>query len=589
MSLILFNLIDRSARRRRGTGGPGLRRRTCRSAPAMRSRWCCATATSLLMALVIFLLNWVNSAGEYILSVDRQAGGRRGGRGRDALGGRRGPLHRRVLRRLLPDRQHRRHAAAALRRVAGGEVSRRTGRAVHPAGGRARAATRWRRCIPSLAIMRWVKTAENSVDYSLMNTVRQMLFLPTTREEKYKAKQVIDSFVVRIGDVLSAGTVYLGTTFFALTVSQFAWINVVLVLAGSSWPWRPGSSFSAGRRSAAHAGRRRTPEACADPSTNAHPGIDRRFRCEIALADADLSRTLTRFAASAAAARCRRVGGAARRRSTGAGSSEMKDSPRGPFSAIKWFCKDGRVLPPKDYACAGKGQGWQHGEWSDRTRQMRAQGFQVANAAGRHRRRQGGRRPGLRRHVRAVAGGEVPDRHRRRLDPAQGAVLSRRDPGRGRARRRARACCTAMAARDDWIGWRYPALRGGVRLLPHGADDASAQKVRNMAAALADRDPAFQRAARQDPRQPGRLRRRARARLGRASSPMPRRASRPMALAAEIDRVYAGAADGATPGGASRRRWPRRPALPSALAEAQRRYAAGADAPSSGYPVRPSC
>ena len=32
-----------------------------------------------------------------------------------------------------------------------------------------------------------------------MNTVRQMLFLPTTREEKYKAKQVIDSFVVRSG------------------------------------------------------------------------------------------------------------------------------------------------------------------------------------------------------------------------------------------------------------------------------------------------------------------------------------------------------------------------------------------------------
>ena len=84
--------------------------------------------------------------------------------------------------------------------------------------------------IPSLAIMRWVKTAENSVDYSLMNTVRQMLFLPTTREEKYKAKQVIDSFVVRAGDVLAAVTVYLGTTFFALSVSQFAWINVALVL-----------------------------------------------------------------------------------------------------------------------------------------------------------------------------------------------------------------------------------------------------------------------------------------------------------------------------------------------------------------------
>jgi len=35
----------------------------------------------------------------------------------------------------------------------------------------------------------WVKTAENSVDYSLMNTVRHMLFLPTSREEKFKASR----------------------------------------------------------------------------------------------------------------------------------------------------------------------------------------------------------------------------------------------------------------------------------------------------------------------------------------------------------------------------------------------------------------
>ncbi|HEY6134008.1 MAG TPA: hypothetical protein VIW70_08525, partial [Rubrivivax sp.] len=41
----------------------------------------------------------------------------------------------------------------------------------------------------------------------------------------------IDSLVVRSGDVLAAGTVYLGTTVFALGVSQFAAINVVLVLA----------------------------------------------------------------------------------------------------------------------------------------------------------------------------------------------------------------------------------------------------------------------------------------------------------------------------------------------------------------------
>ena len=69
-----------------------------------------------------------------------------------------------------------------------------------------------RRSSPVLAVVRWVKTAENSVDYSLQNTVSHMLYLPTTREEKYKAKQTIDTLVVRFGDVLSAVTVYVGTT-----------------------------------------------------------------------------------------------------------------------------------------------------------------------------------------------------------------------------------------------------------------------------------------------------------------------------------------------------------------------------------------
>ncbi|RKZ99359.1 MAG: translocase, partial [Gammaproteobacteria bacterium] len=53
---------------------------------------------------------------------------------------------------------------------------------------------------PILGIIRWAKTAENSTDYSLHNTVRQVLFLPTNREQKYKAKQAIDTFFVRAGD-----------------------------------------------------------------------------------------------------------------------------------------------------------------------------------------------------------------------------------------------------------------------------------------------------------------------------------------------------------------------------------------------------
>ena len=59
----------------------------------------------------------------------------------------------------------------------------------------------------------YVKVAENSTDYSVMNTAKQMIWLPTSREEKYKAKQAIDTFFVRMGDMLAAGVVFVGTHF----------------------------------------------------------------------------------------------------------------------------------------------------------------------------------------------------------------------------------------------------------------------------------------------------------------------------------------------------------------------------------------
>lgn len=83
---------------------------------------------------------------------------------------------------------------------------------------------------PLLALIKVAKTAENSTDYSLNNTARQMLFLPTTREQKYKAKVAIDSFFVRAGDVLSAGLIYAGLHWLSFTITQFAIANLVLVV-----------------------------------------------------------------------------------------------------------------------------------------------------------------------------------------------------------------------------------------------------------------------------------------------------------------------------------------------------------------------
>jgi len=79
---------------------------------------------------------------------------------------------------------------------------------------------------PSFRAIRWLKIADNAVTYSLSNTTMQALWLPTSREAKYKAKQAVDSFCVRAGDVLQAGIVYVGELT-ALTVSGFAALNVV--------------------------------------------------------------------------------------------------------------------------------------------------------------------------------------------------------------------------------------------------------------------------------------------------------------------------------------------------------------------------
>ena len=83
---------------------------------------------------------------------------------------------------------------------------------------------------PALYAVRTLKILENSTDYSVQNTARQALYLATRREAKYKAKAAIDTFFVRIGDVLLAGIVYAGTRM-ALSISGFAAISVVLTIA----------------------------------------------------------------------------------------------------------------------------------------------------------------------------------------------------------------------------------------------------------------------------------------------------------------------------------------------------------------------
>jgi AAA family ATP:ADP antiporter len=83
--------------------------------------------------------------------------------------------------------------------------------------------------VPVLIVIKMMKIAENSTDYSINNTARNVLWLPTTTEMKFKCKPAIDTVFVRLGDGLSAVTVWFGTSIALSNQGYFAF-NVVLVL-----------------------------------------------------------------------------------------------------------------------------------------------------------------------------------------------------------------------------------------------------------------------------------------------------------------------------------------------------------------------
>lgn len=79
------------------------------------------------------------------------------------------------------------------------------------------------------AVFRVVKMAENAADYSVMNTARGMLWLPTTLTEKYNGKQVVDTVLVRLGDMFASGLTLIGTTYLAFGNREFAILNLVVI------------------------------------------------------------------------------------------------------------------------------------------------------------------------------------------------------------------------------------------------------------------------------------------------------------------------------------------------------------------------
>ncbi len=83
--------------------------------------------------------------------------------------------------------------------------------------------------VPILIVIKMMKVAENSTDYSINNTARNVLWLPTTRAMKFKCKPAIDTVFVRLGDGFAAATVWFGANVISVSNQGYFAFNVALV------------------------------------------------------------------------------------------------------------------------------------------------------------------------------------------------------------------------------------------------------------------------------------------------------------------------------------------------------------------------
>lgn len=94
---------------------------------------------------------------------------------------------------------------------------------------------------PILAVLLVVQIIRRAGNYGVMRPAREMLYVVLSREEKYKAKNFIDTVVYRTGDAISAW-VYAGLRSIGMSLSGIAMIAVPLALI---WAW---VAFNLGRK-----------------------------------------------------------------------------------------------------------------------------------------------------------------------------------------------------------------------------------------------------------------------------------------------------------------------------------------------------
>lgn len=97
--------------------------------------------------------------------------------------------------------------------------------------------------IPIFSLIWIYKITEKGTNYSLNNTIRGALFLPTSQSAKYEGKTTIDTFFWRFGDLLQAGIIFVALNWLSFGLTEVALLTMWLAVLMLWLAWKLGHRY----------------------------------------------------------------------------------------------------------------------------------------------------------------------------------------------------------------------------------------------------------------------------------------------------------------------------------------------------------
>lgn len=89
--------------------------------------------------------------------------------------------------------------------------------------------------IPSVTVVYGLKFFDKALNYSISRASKEILYIPTSQESKYKAKAVIDMFAFRFSKIISVSIIVPFTTILPLGLFNYATLGLAFILVLMTW------------------------------------------------------------------------------------------------------------------------------------------------------------------------------------------------------------------------------------------------------------------------------------------------------------------------------------------------------------------